>query len=142
MSKKETEREARVYSIEEIAKELNASLKLIRRYVASGQLAAIQNGTKYSIPASSYRAFCDKYTSVDEETGVRKLGSFTVQFLPGLGMNPEEKMIKRKCKKARKVESPIGHTATERPKRGRSSGEAGQRPRVSPEPKASREAMP
>ena len=43
MSKKETEREARVYSIEEIAKEPNASLKLIRRYVASGQLAAVYN---------------------------------------------------------------------------------------------------
>lgn len=91
--------EDRLYTIEEIAEELGSSLKLIRRYVASGQLAAEQRGTKYVIPEESYRRFCRQYTSVDAATGKRKLGRVTVQFLPGLGVDPEEKLIK----KARRV---------------------------------------
>jgi len=95
ISPSENKPEQKMYSIEEIAAELGTSLKLIRRYVASGQLAAEQCGTKYSISESSYRSFCEKYTSVDKDTGVRKLGSVTVQFLPGLGVDPEEKLIKK-----------------------------------------------
>lgn len=83
------------YSIEEVAKNLNVSLKLIRRYVASGQLAAVQKGAKYLITDSSYKSFCDKYSLVDEKTGERKLASVKVQFLPGLGVDPEEKLIKK-----------------------------------------------
>ena len=89
------EDKGKLYTIEEVAAELGTSLKLIRRYVASGQLAAIQSGTKYSIPASAYMSFCDKYTNLDKETGERKLGTVTVQFLPGLGIDPEEKLIKK-----------------------------------------------
>lgn len=85
----------KVYTIEEIAAELTTSLKLIRRYVASGQLAAEQHGAKYSIPETSYKTFCERYTSVDETSGRRKLGAVTVQFLPGLGVDPEEKLIKK-----------------------------------------------
>ena len=80
-----------LWSINDIATELGTSLKAIRRYVASGQLAAVQSGTKYSIPESSYKAFCDKYTCVDATTGKRKIGNIMVQFLPGLGVDPEEK---------------------------------------------------
>lgn len=45
-----TENEERMYTIEQIAADFNVSLKLVRRYVASGQLAAEQRGTKYLIP--------------------------------------------------------------------------------------------
>ena len=41
----ELEINERAYSIEEIAEDLDVSLKLIRRYVASGQLAAAQRGS-------------------------------------------------------------------------------------------------
>ena len=112
----------RFYTIEQIAKELGASLKLIRRYVASGQLAAEQRGTKYAIPESSYRNFCSQYTSVDVTTGKRKLGSVVVQFLPGLGVDPEEKLIRktrlveRATPKGRKG-NPRAENAVEGPRR-------------------------
>ena len=46
MIAQELEVNERAYSIEEIAENLDVSLKLIRRYVASGQLAAAQRGRK------------------------------------------------------------------------------------------------
>lgn len=82
------------YTINDIARELNASLKLIRRYVASGQLVADQRGTKYVISAEAYRAFCESYTTQGPE-GRRLIDDVAVQFLPGLGIDPEEKLIKK-----------------------------------------------
>jgi DNA (cytosine-5)-methyltransferase 1 len=66
--------------------------------VASGQLAAEQSGSKYRIPETTYKAFCDQYTVFDEGSGVRKLGTVEVQFLPGLGVDPEEKLIRKSVK--------------------------------------------
>lgn len=88
-----------MHTIEEIADELGASLKSIRRYVASGQLASVQKGTKYLISETAYKNFCDRYTSVDAQTGERTLSAFKVQFLPGLGVDPEEKLIRKSCRK-------------------------------------------
>ncbi len=103
----------RMFSIEEIASELATSLKLIRRYVASGQLAARQIGTKYSIPQSAYDDFCDRYVQVDALTGVRRLGKVTVQFLPGLGVNPEEKLIKKRIRRPKKEEPIVDPSESE-----------------------------
>lgn len=85
----------KMFTIEEIASELNTSLKLIRRYVASGQLAAEHCGTKYFISKASYMLFCERYTTLDESTGKRTLGKVMVQFLYGLGFNPEEEVVKK-----------------------------------------------
>ncbi len=84
-----------VYTINDIAKELNSSLKMIRRYVASGQLVADQYGTKYLISAEAYQAFCDKYTVEDPVRGRCLIDDVAVQFLPGFGIDPEEKLIKK-----------------------------------------------
>ena len=58
-------KEQKMFSIDAIAEELGASLKQIRRYVASGQLAAEQNGSKYLISESSYETFCNQYTRLE-----------------------------------------------------------------------------
>ena len=105
----------RMYSIEEIAGELGTSLKLIRRYVASGQLAAQQSGTKYEISEAAYRVFCDRYTKVDEATGARKLGVVTVQFFPGFGVDPEEKLIKKTVRRNVKATNIRRHPFQETP---------------------------
>ena len=101
MAKTEQSEARRFYTIEEVAEDLGVSLKIIRRYVASGQLAADQRGSKYLISESSYSNFCAQHTFVDEATGKRRLGCVTVQFLPGLGVNPEEKLI-NKTRRGRK----------------------------------------
>lgn len=82
-------------TIEDIAADLNASVRTVRRYVASGQLAAERHGAKYLIPEETYRSFCDRHTTVDVTTGKRSLTNVIVQFLPGLGVNPEEKVVKK-----------------------------------------------
>ena len=99
IEKREMVKEEKMLSIEAIAEELGTSLKQIRRYVASGQLAAEQSGSKYLIPETTYKAFCDQYTVFDEGSGLRKLGTIEVQFLPGLGVDPEEKLIRKSVKK-------------------------------------------
>lgn len=95
MTKTEQSETRRFYTIEEVAENLGTSLKIIRRYVASGQLAADQSGSKYLIPESSYNNFCEQHTVIDEKSSKRRLGNITVQFLPGLGVNPEEKLINK-----------------------------------------------
>lgn len=95
----------KLYTIEEIAKNLNASLKTIRRYVAAGQLAARCEGTKYLIPKTAYEDFCQKHTRIDEITGFRRLEKVEVQFLPGFGINPEEKLILKGKKHKKNVEN-------------------------------------
>ena len=82
-------------TIEDIAKDLNASVRAVRRYVASGQLAAECRGTKYRISEESYRSFRDRHAAIDATTGKRSLKNVTVQFLPGLGVNPEEKVVRK-----------------------------------------------
>lgn len=74
----ETENE-RMFSIEEIAYELATSLKLIRRYVASGQLAARRTGSKYLVTQSAYNDFCERYVRTGVLTGDRGLRKATVQ---------------------------------------------------------------
>lgn len=105
MTKTKQKEAKQFYTIEDVAENLGASLKIIRRYVASGQLAADQSGSKYLIPESSYSNFCEQHTIVDVTTGKRKLGSVTVQFLPGLGVNPEEKLINRTGRRGRPTAS-------------------------------------
>ncbi len=83
-------------AIEDIAENLNASVRTVRRYVASGQLAAERRGAKYLVSETSYLSFCKRHTAVDAETGRRRLlENVTVQFLPGLGVNPEEKVVRK-----------------------------------------------
>jgi excisionase family DNA binding protein len=116
--KREMVKEEKMLSIEAIAEELGTSLKQIRRYVASGQLAAEQSGSKYLIPETTYKAFCDQYTVFDEGSGVRKLGTVEVQFLPGLGVDPEEKLI-RKSVKENKVKSRVDFAQVAKESSGR-----------------------
>ena len=56
------------YTIERIAEELGASVKVIRRYVASGQLPASQIGTKYKI---AERASIQMLIRLMDEGGLR-----------------------------------------------------------------------
>lgn len=82
-------------TIEDIAEDLDASVRAVRRLVASGQLAAECRGSKYFISEESYQSFCDRHTTLDSTTGKRRLKKVAVQFLPGLGINPEEKVVRK-----------------------------------------------
>lgn len=73
-------------SISEVAKALNTSLKIVRRYVASGQLRSQHCGTRYEIPAEAFHDFCTLYTEIEPKTGQRILKEVKAQFLPGLGV--------------------------------------------------------
>lgn len=72
-------------SISDAARQLNTSLKIIRRYVASGQLRSRHCGTRYEIPVDAMKEFCEQYTEVDA-AGNRVLKDVKAQFLPGLGV--------------------------------------------------------
>ena len=86
------------YTIERIALDLGASVKTIRRYVASGQLVSRQVGTKYVVAESDYHAFCASYTERDPVSGLQRLRSVTVQFLPGFGVDPEARDMRKRGK--------------------------------------------
>ena len=86
------------YTIEDVAEELSASLKVIRRYVASGQLPASQVGTKYKIGERDFQTFCATYTEVDQSAGVRRLKTIRAQFLPGFGVDPEARDMRKRGK--------------------------------------------
>ena len=86
------------YTIERIAEELGASVKVIRRYVASGQLPASQIGTKYKIAERDYQSFCAAYTDVDPADGRRRLKIIKAQFLPGFGVDPEARDMRKRGK--------------------------------------------
>ena len=86
------------YTIERIAEELGASVKVIRRYVASGQLPASQIGTKYKIAERDYQSFCAAYTDVDPADGRRRIKIIKAQFLPGFGVDPEARDMRKRGK--------------------------------------------
>ena len=86
------------YTIEGIAQNLGASVKVIRRYVASGQLASRQIGTKYKVTESDYQAFCASFTEIDPTSGARQLRSIKAQFLPGFGVDPEARDMRKRGK--------------------------------------------
>lgn len=88
----------RQYTIEDVAEELGASLKVIRRYVASGQLPASQVGTKYRIGERDFQMFCATYTVFDPTDGVRRLKTIRAQFLPGFGVDPEARDMRKRGK--------------------------------------------
>lgn len=90
--------EERQYTIEDVAEELGASLKVIRRYVASGQLPASQIGTKYKIGERDFQMFCDTYTEVDQADGARRIKTIKAQFLPGFGVDPEARDMRKRGK--------------------------------------------
>ena len=90
--------EERQYTIEDVAEELGASLKVIRRYVASGQLPASQIGTKYKIGERDFQMFCDSYTEVDQTDGARRIKTIKAQFLPGFGVDPEARDMRKRGK--------------------------------------------
>ena len=90
--------EERQYTIEDVAEELGASLKVIRRYVASGQLPASQIGTKYKIDERDFQMFCATYTEVGQADGVRRLKTIKAQFLPGFGVDPEARDMRKRGK--------------------------------------------
>lgn len=73
-------------SISDVAKYLNTSLKIVRRYVASGQLRSRHCGTRYEIPTDALTEFCEQFTETDAKTGQRILKEVKAQFLPGLGV--------------------------------------------------------
>ena len=90
--------EERALSIEEVATAVNASVRIIRRYVASGQLASVRVGNRYKVAESVFVRFCEAHTTVDEKTGQRRLQTFSAEFLPGFGIDPEERDIARRGK--------------------------------------------
>ena len=90
--------EGKFLSIEEVAANLGASVKRIRRYVASGQLPSVRRGSRYFIAAEAYRRFCDKNAPVDPKTGKRSLRTVKVEFLPGFGVDPEARDMRKRGK--------------------------------------------
>ena len=90
-------------AIEDVAASLNASVKVIRRYVASGQLVARQYGNRYLVDTSDYNSFCDTFTETDAENGTRKLKAVKVDFLPGFGIDPEARDISKRGKQIAEV---------------------------------------
>lgn len=94
-----SERVERKLSIEDVAAGVNASVRIIRRYVASGQLASVKVGNRYFVMESDFRRFCDAHTTVDEGTGLRRLLTFSAEFLPGLGIDPEARDMVRRGKR-------------------------------------------
>ena len=86
-----------VLSIEDVAAATSTSVRVIRRYVASGQLASCRLGNRYVITEDGFADFCKRHTTVDER-GRRRLVGFETQFLPGLGIDPEERDMKRRGK--------------------------------------------
>lgn len=86
-----------VLSIEDVAVATSASVRVIRRYVASGQLASRRQGNRYVITKDDFADFCKRHTTVDGK-GRRRLIGFETQFLPGLGIDPEERDMKRRGK--------------------------------------------
>lgn len=47
----------KTYSINEIAKTMKKTLKVVRRYVASGELKTSKNNNTYSISEEDFKAF-------------------------------------------------------------------------------------
>ena len=85
-------------SIETAAQRLGTSVKVVRRYVASGQIPSIKVGSRYKIPEDGLRTFCEKHTVLSEDGKTRVLKIVRAQFLPGLGIDPEERDMKRRGK--------------------------------------------
>ena len=85
-------------SIEDAAQRLGTSVKVVRRYVASGQIPSTKVGNRYKISEGDLRIFSDKHSVPSEDGKSRVLKAVRAQFLPGLGIDPEERDIKRRGK--------------------------------------------
>lgn len=92
-------------SIEEVAIQLDTSVRRIRRFVASGQLPATQVVNRYYVRKDALDAFCAKYATFDSKEGGYRLQSVKVQFLPGMGIDPEERDIKKRGKTVASIDS-------------------------------------
>ena len=100
-------------SISEVAKELNTSLKIVRRYVASGQLRSQHCGTRYEIPTEAFRDFCAQCTEIEPRAGQRILKEVKAKFRPGLGVEfMPGNVVKKKT-------VPVADTPSPARKRGR-----------------------
>lgn len=67
-------------SIEDVARDLNLSIKAVRRYVASGELRAVKRKNVYKITEEDFEAF-KKLTGWGFETTVDKREPTTLGFL-------------------------------------------------------------
>ncbi len=72
-----------VCTIEDVAGRLGVSLKLVRRFIASGQLEAATVGGKYAIPKQAAEAFASKYVT-DNGDGSKTILKDSGACLPGL----------------------------------------------------------
>ncbi len=72
-----------VCTIEDVAGRLGVSLKLVRRFIASGQLEAAKVGGKYAIPKQAAEAFASKYVT-DNGDGSKTILKDSGACLPGL----------------------------------------------------------
>lgn len=87
-----------VLTIEDAARELSASIRVVRRYVASGQMMSERIGSRYVIPRRAFDDFCSKYATISEDGKSYVLKGVSVQFLPGLGIDPEARDMQRRGK--------------------------------------------
>lgn len=87
----------KMFSIEDVARELSASVRIVRRYVASGQLHSERVGSRYQITPAAFEDFCAEHTIIADD-GVRRLKGVVVQFLPGFGIDPEARDMRRRGK--------------------------------------------
>ena len=81
-----------LFSIEEVARRIGHSVKIVRRLVASGVLAAERNGSRYFI---SLRAL-EEY---EASAAMRSTGVLAdVHFIAGRGVDPEQREMVRRGK--------------------------------------------
>lgn len=71
------------YTIEDAAKILGVSVKLVRRFVAAGQLEASRIGSKYSILDTAIEEFSSRYVC-DNKDGSKTIKMCEENLLPGL----------------------------------------------------------
>ena len=80
------------FSIEQIAEQEKASIKAIRRFVASGQLRSVRRGSRYFITSADLAAFkCANEGNAEGASAVFK--ATKVRFVPGVGIDPEQRDV-------------------------------------------------
>jgi len=80
----------REYSIEDVAAKEGLSIKVVRRYVASGQMRSVRRGSRYFIP----HAALEEFKRTDEGQSVRD-----IRFVPGEGIDPETRDMRKRGKR-------------------------------------------